>query len=120
MPEVISLLKPYAAYALIDPDADGDPYFMLMVHCNDGSIHGLPRKLISGFAFHPDKGEGQRITIHHDAAGDVFLYGVNLQPVWPLLRTIHDLIVFNPNYHQPVTDSSVPIFTRTEIKDSDE
>lgn len=118
MAQVISRLKPYAAYELIDPDSDGDPYFTFGVFgCSDGRYHGVRRKLIYDFGFHPDEGKGQCISIHH-AIGDFFLYGANLAPVFTLLPTIHDLIVFSPRHHQPVTDSTAPIFTRAEVKKS--
>jgi len=119
--EIISLLKPYAAYNLIDAYSDGDPYFTFGVFgCSDGWAHGLRRKLIYDFRFHEDDGKGQCIVIHHAAAGDFFVYGVNLLPVWTLLPRIHDLIVFDPNCHQPVSDSLAPIFTRAEVKNASE
>ena len=122
MAEVISPLNPYAAYVLIDPHADGDPYFTfgLIDYSGRNFSHYVRRKFIHDFRFHADQGKGECISIHHAAAGDFFLYGANLLRVWQQVDDIHDLMIFEPTYHQPVTDRSAPIFTHMEIENEAE
>lgn len=115
MADVISLLQPYAAYTLIDPTQDGDPYFTLGLIRPRATSHGIVRRLIYDFSFQHDEAVGQHIRIHHEA-GDFILYGSNLSPVWRLLPDIDRLMVFDPTYHQPVTDSIAPIFSRMEVE----
>jgi hypothetical protein len=117
MAAVLSLLKPYAAYELIDPNETGDPYFTLCLTRPKGCSHAIVRRLIYEFSFQHDEAKGQYIRIRHES-GNYFLYGFNLSPVWERLDNIHDLIIFDPTYHQPVTDSSAPIFTRMEVPEA--
>lgn len=116
MSDVVSLLKPYVAYVLIDPHSKGNPYFTFgLIRKGGHACHGLARRLIYNFSFQHDQAEGDYIGINHES-GDFFLYGVNLATVFERLEHIHDLVVFDPRYHQPVTAARAPVFTRMEVK----